>query len=122
MQIFSDYYNTKGQVRRLTWTHSLGNATVKGTFGAAGGRSKSYDLQVVTLQAAVLLVFNSKDTWSYDALLAELKLPEEVLKKVLHSLSCGRLRVLKKSPAEGNVIRSTDSFSFNDAFRYVAIM
>ena len=67
-----------------------------------------------------MLVFNSKDTWSYNALLTELRLPEEVLKKVLHSLSCGRLRVLKKDPAEGNVIRNTDSFSFNDAFRYAS--
>lgn len=99
-------------MRRLQWTFSLGNATVKGTFG----RGKIYDFQVVTLQAAVMLAFNSNDTWTYEGLLAELKLPEEVLKKVLHSLACGKLRVLKKIPTEGNVIKNTDSFSFNDAF------
>ncbi|CAN0119814.1 unnamed protein product, partial [Discosporangium mesarthrocarpum] len=31
--------------RRLAWTHSLGNVTVRATFS-----SKSYDLQVTTLQ------------------------------------------------------------------------
>lgn len=48
--------------------------------------------------------------------MAELKCPEEILKKVIHSLACGKLRILKKTPAEGNVIRNTDSFAFNDAF------
>jgi cullin 1 len=113
-KIFREYYHS---TRRLKWTYSLGNATVKGTFGtASGGRARSYDFQVVTLQAAVMLVFNASDTWSFEALLTELKCPEEILKKVIHSLACGKLRVLKKSPIEGNVIRSTDSFSFNDAF------
>lgn len=63
-----------------------------------------------------MLAFNVKNTYTYEALLADLKLPEEVLKKILHSLACGKLRVLKKTPAEGNVIKNTDSFAFNDTF------
>lgn len=114
-KIFSDYYTHKTAVRRLQWTFSLGNASVKGTFGSSG-RSRTYDFQVVTLQAAVMLAFNINDTWSFEALLAELKCPEEILKKLIHSLACGKLRILKKIPAEGNAIRNTDSFTFNDAF------
>ena len=104
-------------MRRLQWTYSLGNATVRGTFGtSSGGRARTYDFLVVTLQAAIMLVFNLNNTWTFEALLNELKCPEEILKKVIHSLACGKLRILKKSPVEGNVIKSTDSFTFNDAF------
>lgn len=39
--------------KRLQWTHVLGNAVVKGTFG-----KHSYDLQVHTLQAIALMEFN----------------------------------------------------------------
>lgn len=113
-QIFSDYYGKKTTHRRLTWAHSLGMASVRGNFGA-GRATKSYDFQVVTLQAAVMLVFNSRDTWSFNELLEELKLPEEVLKRVIHSLACGKLRVLKKVP-DGNVIKNTDVFAFNEQF------
>ena len=157
VQIFSEYYNKRTQVRRLQWTYSLGNATVRGTFGNSKPRTFDFQVsilnfvclrklclfvcfclyQVVTLQAAVMLAFNTNDTWSFEALIGleihrhpyinswiriytytigELKCPEEILKKVLNSLSCGKLRVLKKIPAEGNVIKNTDSFSFNDAF------
>jgi len=41
---------------RLQWTYALGSATVKGFFGPKG--KKDIDLQVVTLQAIVLLAFN----------------------------------------------------------------
>jgi fructosamine-3-kinase len=40
--------------KRLQWTHVLGNAVVKGTFG-----KHSYDLQVHTLQAIALMEFNA---------------------------------------------------------------
>lgn len=112
-EIFSDYYRNKLEKRRLQWSHSLGNALVKGIFNS--GR-KSYDFQVVTLQAAVMLVFNSKAVWSFVELQEELKLKdEEVLKRVVHSLACGKLKVLKKNP-DNSVIKNTDVFSFNEAF------
>lgn len=37
---FKEYYDTKTSHRRLQWIHSLGQATVKGTFG-----KRTYDLQ-----------------------------------------------------------------------------
>ena len=40
--------------KRLQWTHVLGNAVVKATFG-----KHSYDLQVHTLQAIALMEFNA---------------------------------------------------------------
>jgi cullin 1 len=123
----------------LQWTHVLGNATVKGTFG-----KRSYDLQVGTLQAVALMAFNlsSGDSSSsgcastsssacsakpFSNLLDTLGMPDEILKRVMHSLSCGKYKVLKRLSATSDadtssgdkdkgVIKSTDSFVFNESF------
>ncbi|CAM9394412.1 unnamed protein product, partial [Heterosigma akashiwo] len=42
-------------------------------------------------------------------------LPEEVLKRVLHSLSCGKFKLLRKS-SEGGAIRPGDAFRYNAGF------
>jgi hypothetical protein len=54
----------------------------------------------------------------------------QTLKRVLHSLSCGKFKVLKriaagasevpgeKEKGAGGLIKPTDSFIFNAAFRY----
>ena len=127
--------------KRLQWTHSLGTASVKGTFG-----KRSYDIHVSTLQAVALLAFNvgadsgssssgtsSASTGgarSFSSLLDALGMPEEPLKRVMHSLSCGKFKVLRKISAaseggEGEkekgggsgLIKTTDSFLFNEQFR-----
>ena len=89
----------------------------------------------MTLQAVTLLAFNSDSSpKSFESLLAELSLADEVLKRVLHSLSCGKFKVLKRlAGREGEkaaggagsadpekdrgAIRATDSFAVNEAFR-----
>jgi hypothetical protein len=86
--VFRDYYDTKTSHRRLTWIHSLGQATVRvaaasrsvvvvvvvavgcafvtATVAAVampqvkGNYARAYDLQVTTLQALTLLVFNAR--------------------------------------------------------------
>jgi cullin 1 len=126
-QAFKEYYDAKTNYRRLTWTHSLGGATVKGTFN-----KKSYELQVTTLQAVIMLAFNadtvsgaSGGPISFNNLLETYNIPEDVLKKVLHSLSCGKYKVLKKisesvddkgDKGDKGGIKVTDSFTFNDQF------
>lgn len=119
LHVFKEFYDSKNSHRRLQWTHSLGNATVKGTFG-----KRSYDLQVVTLQACALMAFNA-DTApkSFTELNEILGMNEEVLKRVLHSLSCGKFRVIKRL-ADGGTgekdakasIKTSDVFAFNDQF------
>lgn len=123
IQAFRDFYEEKnGASRRLTWTHSLGQVTVKATFG-----KKSYDLQMTTLQVAALMTFNeSTAELSFEQLQQALNLPEDVLKKVLHSLACGKYRVLRKTGVaegakESSSIKTTDSFVVNEQFTYVAM-
>lgn len=107
-QIFSDYYQEKNSKRRLAWVWGLGNTSVRGGWG-----KKSYDLQVTTLQAVALLAFNAggevSPTYTFDALRERLGIPEEILKRVMHSLSCGKHKVIEKEP-KSNTIKATDSF------------
>lgn len=109
-EVFKEWHDAKHQKRRLTWVHSLGNATVRATFG-----KKSYDLQVTTLQAIVLNSFNDGKNYGFNELKESLNLDDITLKPILHSLSCGKHKILTKTPAS-NKINSTDSFCGNPKF------
>jgi len=109
-QVFKDYYDDKTSHRRLAWMHSLGNSTLRATFG-----KKMFDIQVSTLQAVVLLLFNSEDDLAFEGIRERTNLPDDVLKPVLHSLSCGKFKMIKKA-VEGNSIKNTDDFKYNQSF------
>jgi cullin 1 len=120
-QVFRDYYDAKTNHRRLAWTHSLGSVLVRGNF------KKPIDIEGTTLQAVVLLTFNGDSLGGtvptgvipFKALQEYLNMPEDILKKVLHSLSCGKFKVLKKTSEGGEDnkgLKITDSFSFNESF------
>lgn len=110
MSLFREWHDNKHAKRKLVWMHSLGNATVRATFG-----KKQYDLQVTTLQAIALNALNDGSTLSFDELSERLNLEEIILKPLLHSLSCGKFKVLLKNPP-GQNIKKTDSFTANSKF------
>ena len=110
MEVFKEWHDNKHQKRKLTWMFSQGNAAVRGTFG-----KKSYDFQVSTLQAIALNAMSGGATLTFEELARTLSLEESILKPVMHSLSCGKYRVVTKSPA-GNKINTTDSFTANSKF------
>ncbi len=112
VDVFSEYYKQLHHGKRLLkWVYSLGNTNVKAQF------KKPYDLQVTTLQAIALLCFNgNEDFIDFPALQQKLNLEDEVLKRVMHSLSCGKFRVLRKEPPNIKAVALTDKFKVNDAF------
>lgn len=110
MELFEVWHNAKHQKRRLKWVHSLGTANVRAIYG-----KKSYDLQVTTLQAVVLDVFNDGKTYGFTEIKDKLNLEDVTLKPIMHSLSCGKQKILTKTPA-GNKINSTDTFCANAKF------
>lgn len=118
IQVYKEYYDGKGSLsnRRLQWSYSLGNATIKGTFA----NGKTYDILITTLQAVALLAFNGDNTTiSFETLVEQLGMNEEILKRVMHSLSCGKFKVLKKISADGGndkAMKNTDSFAYNEQF------
>uniref|UniRef100_A0A7S1TYF3 Cullin family profile domain-containing protein n=1 Tax=Phaeomonas parva TaxID=124430 RepID=A0A7S1TYF3_9STRA len=114
VNIFAEYYVETTSHRRLQWMHALGNATVKATY-TGGSRTKSYDFEVTTLQAVAIKLFNTNDTMSFGEIKEALNADDVVLKRILHSLSCTKHKVLRKTP-KSNSIKPTDSFAYNAAF------
>jgi len=110
IDIFKGWHDQKYSQRKLTWIYSLGNSTVRGTFG-----KKHYDLQVSTLQAVALTMLNGGQTITFEELAGKLNLEEIIMKPLMHSLSCGRYKVVRKSPT-GNKIKNTDTFEANSKF------
>lgn len=118
-QVFKEYYDVKTTHRKLSWVHILGNVSMKATFN-----KKSYELMITTLQAVALLAFNvdgcpgpdNDGTRSFETLLSVTNMGEEILKRVLHSLACGKFKVLKRLGASAGVVKTSDVFQFNDAF------
>uniref|UniRef100_A0A7S2JV95 Cullin family profile domain-containing protein n=1 Tax=Leptocylindrus danicus TaxID=163516 RepID=A0A7S2JV95_9STRA len=107
---FKKWHDSKHAKRKLTYMFALGNATVRAVFG-----KKSYDIQVATLQAIVLDALNGGVTYTFTELAEKLNLEEAVLKPLMHSLSCGKFKVVKKEPS-GSKINTTDTFMANPKF------
>lgn len=115
MDVYTAFYNTQTKHRKLTWVHSLGRATVKGQF------KQTYDFEVTTLQAIVLLLFNQQNQGQPLSLqqitdLLQLREHVEVVKKTLHSLACNKVQVLVKTPP-GKKIDEGDAFHVDSAFQ-----
>mmetsp|Transcript_14790 Transcript_14790/g.20982 ORF Transcript_14790/g.20982 Transcript_14790/m.20982 type:complete len:773 (-) Transcript_14790:2160-4478(-) len=110
MGVFKEWHDNKHQKRKLTWMFSLGNATVRAVCA-----KKSIDLLVTTLQAVALNAFNGGKSMSFSELAELLNLEEAVLKPLMHSLSCGKYKVITKSPAS-NKINTSDKFVANAKF------
>jgi len=110
MDIFKGWHDKKHGARKLTWMFSLGTASVRAHFG-----KKVYDLQVSTLQAVALSVLNDGKKYTFGELAQKLNLEDDILKPLMHSLSCGKYKVVLKSPAS-NKINSTDTFISNSRF------
>ncbi|CAK9005115.1 Cullin-1 (OsCUL1) (OsCUL1-1) [Durusdinium trenchii] len=113
MDVYKKFYASKTSHRCLKWVFSLGNATVRAAF------KRPYDIQVTTLQAVALLAFNGvpDDQWvSLQEIMGQLNLEEEVAKRVMHSLSCSKHKVLEKEPKSKGISRD-DKFRVNAKFQ-----
>jgi len=120
VQVFKDFYEQETTHRRLQWSYSLGNATVKGVFN-----KRSLQLQVATVQAVALLAFNGDSgVRKFSELQESTNMTEDTLKRVLHSLAMGKYKILIKSsdpsvpvdPKDAKNVKTTDIFTFNDQF------
>ncbi|CAH8250975.1 unnamed protein product [Arabidopsis lyrata] len=110
VEAFKTFYGTITKHRRLSWIYSLGTCHISGKFD-----KKSLELVVSTYQAAVLLLFNNAERLSYTEMLEQLNLSHEDLVRLLHSLSCGKYKILIKEPMS-RTISKTDTFEFNSKF------
>lgn len=82
--------------------------------------TKKHELNVTTYQMVVLLLFNENPKQLGFKEIQDLSgIPIPDLKRALFSLSCGKARILTKSPTEKTspVINETDTFQFNSNFK-----
>jgi cullin 1 len=121
---FQAYYQADSNHRKLKWVYSLGSSNVRMSIKGAT-KTSNYELVVSTLQAAALHLFHeSEEALSFEDVAvslnlktgADIALATSIVKKILHSLSCGKYKVLVKMPA-GKTIRETDSFAVNSKFK-----
>jgi cullin 1 len=108
VETFKTFYEERTKHRKLTWIYALGTLTVKGSF-----KTKPIEMHISPFQASCLLLFNKEDTLGYKEIAERLNLPDEDVRRTLHSLACSKYKILKKSP-EGSVIADTDVFSYNE--------
>uniref|UniRef100_A0A7S2RUN5 Cullin-4 n=1 Tax=Mucochytrium quahogii TaxID=96639 RepID=A0A7S2RUN5_9STRA len=106
--LFSDYYLSKYNGRRLAWQHSLGHCLL-GANLPAGRR----ELQVSLFQTVVLMIFNQATSAEQEMPFAFIKtasgIEDAELRRTLQSLACGKIRVLSKLPP-GRDIGDNDKF------------
>uniref|UniRef100_A0A7S3REU1 Cullin-4 n=1 Tax=Strombidinopsis acuminata TaxID=141414 RepID=A0A7S3REU1_9SPIT len=111
-QIFSSFYMSKHNGRRLLWHPYLGHCTLRANFP-----SGKKEMAVSLLQTIVLLLFNEGDGLSYTHLLQATGIEDRELKVTLQSLACGKVRVLRKEP-KGRDVNDTDAFFFDTTFKH----
>ncbi|KAM0029605.1 putative cullin protein, neddylation [Helianthus debilis subsp. tardiflorus] len=110
VEVFREFYQTKTKHRKLTWIYSLGTCNIIGKF-----EPKTVELIVTTYQASLLLLFNSSDRLSYQEIKSQLNLSDDVVDRLLRSLSCAKYKILIKEP-NTKTVSPTDTFEFNSRF------
>ncbi|KIM32600.1 hypothetical protein M408DRAFT_14342 [Serendipita vermifera MAFF 305830] len=111
---YTKFYEGRHANRKLTWAHYLGTATLTGRFPLG-----KKELSVSLYQAAVLLLFSERESWSVEEIEERTMLAWTDLTLTIQSLALGRKRVLKRvtARAEKDVrVRKEDIFAFNEEF------
>jgi len=112
LQIFNTYYMTHNNSKKLTFIPSLGTVLLKGTI-----KNKTYEFVVSTLQAVVLMYFNNNEPKDFNYIANATSIHIDVLKRILHSLACGKFKLLKKTNSTSSkTIEQTDTFEINNDF------
>ncbi|PNW70797.1 hypothetical protein CHLRE_17g734400v5 [Chlamydomonas reinhardtii] len=110
VEVYRSYYDSDSKHRKLTWIYTLGTAVLRGNFD-----SKPIEMQMNTLQAALCMLLNDVDELSYGEIQERLRLPDDDLQRLLHSLVCAKYKIIKKDP-DGKSIGKSDKFAFNNRF------
>ncbi|KAF2101817.1 cullin [Rhizodiscina lignyota] len=109
---FQNYYLHKHAGRKLTWLWQLCKGEVKANFVKTN--KIPYTFQVSTYQMAVLLLFNEKETISYDEIQQTTQIAPETLDPSI--AICVRARVFNVTP-EGGKPESGTTYSINQGFK-----
>eukprot|EP00607_Mallomonas_marina_P010807 CAMPEP_0182421016 /NCGR_PEP_ID=MMETSP1167-20130531/6181_1 /TAXON_ID=2988 /ORGANISM="Mallomonas Sp, Strain CCMP3275" /LENGTH=798 /DNA_ID=CAMNT_0024597697 /DNA_START=51 /DNA_END=2447 /DNA_ORIENTATION=+ len=142
IDVFKEYYESRTAKRRLQWVHSLGSVAIRAVFKKNTYELTLTTLQAIVLMAfnvpdspttpaidsstdpspslspsplSSSLSSSTRVKWSLSELAERLQLAEDPLKRALHSLACGKVKVLKKDGTTGH-IKHSDTFIVNENF------
>ncbi|VZH96279.1 unnamed protein product [Fusarium fujikuroi] len=110
---FIRFYKHKHDGRKLTWLWHLCKGEIKAGYCKAS--KTPYTFQVSIYQMAILLLFNEKDTYSYEDMLSATQLSKEVLDQALAVIL--KAKVLIMSGAAGEKPGAGKSFKLNYDFK-----
>ena len=116
---FTTFYHQKNNNKKLVWVYSLGNCIVRMDCGKT-----TYGLNVTPLQAVILKMFSDfEGIYTFEEIVSKLNVSHKdpsqaksIVKKILHSLSCGKYKVLTKDP-KSKSITTSDKFKVNSKFK-----
>lgn len=109
---FDEWYREQHSHRLLSWVYTLGDVVVKGTFGG-----RSYNMTMTAFQAIALLEFSCRNSSiTFQDLCSQIGVDEAAGKRVLHSLACGKYRLLEKSGHHRTINCKADDFKSNVSF------
>jgi len=113
--VFEGWARTEHAERRYQWIYQLGDVSMR--VEIPGEKTAVYNASMSAYQATALLHFSGTTAAiSFENARQRMDMDETTAKRVLHSLSCGKHRLLKKS-GKSNSISTTDEFETNPAFK-----
>lgn len=124
LQIFEEFYRINTSGRKLTWIFTNGEVVLNAIYA-----KKKYLIELTPLQAVILLLFNSPHPTttspstspvllSYKQLKMMSCAPADMFQQVLHSLICGKVKLLSRNENKNSAISPSDVFYCNDSFRW----
>mmetsp|Transcript_32682 Transcript_32682/g.101149 ORF Transcript_32682/g.101149 Transcript_32682/m.101149 type:complete len:164 (-) Transcript_32682:391-882(-) len=109
---FDAWYKEKHSHRILSWVYTLGDVIVKGSLSG-----RTYNMTMTAFQAMALLEFNCRNgTMTFQDICGQISIDEPTGKRVLHSLACGKYRLLKKTGHDRTISCKSDRFQSNASF------
>eukprot|EP01116_Phalansterium_solitarium_P025741 TRINITY_DN9994_c0_g1_i1.p1 TRINITY_DN9994_c0_g1~~TRINITY_DN9994_c0_g1_i1.p1 ORF type:complete len:876 (+),score=328.37 TRINITY_DN9994_c0_g1_i1:265-2628(+) len=112
-RVFQQFYLLKHKGRRLMFQHSHGTCVLRAHFPLG-----KKELSVSLCQTVLLLQFNTAERLSFSDLRTATGMDVAELRRTLHSLACGKIRVLVKfGPNNVNSVDESDEFEMNKEFK-----
>lgn len=93
---FEAFWTRLKQKRTLKWQHSLGVVTINGKFA-----KRDVLMDVSTIQACILMIFNSVDSIRIKDLIMQLKIDAKEIKRQLKPICSNKFKILAKDPHKG---------------------
>lgn len=109
---FEKFYVDKNKMRHLSWSYMHGSWNVKAIFDEA----RQYDLSLTTYQTCIVMLFNESNELSFTDIFNMLKTDDNLIRKMLESLSCKKYRILLKT-GKNKEVSKDDVFSVNSEFK-----